>query len=59
MEIKPCPFCGSENVHVQLQSFVACRTCWAEGPTRLDDSSPAERWNRVSDAVHEKETANG
>lgn len=43
MEIKPCPFCGSDDVTVDLEdryySFysVICNKCQAEGPGCSDE----------------------
>ena len=31
-DLKPCPFCGSDDVQVYNSSFVECKNCWATGP---------------------------
>lgn len=48
-ELKPCPFCGSTDVHTspngENYAYVYCNTCGAEGPTN-DIGSVAMTWNR-------------
>jgi len=31
-DLKPCPFCGSDDVQVYNSSFVEWKNCWATGP---------------------------
>jgi Lar family restriction alleviation protein len=52
MELKPCPFCGSEKIskvwdpNSRVQAMYACRNCWAKtGPFR-DEAKGIESWNR-------------
>jgi len=57
-ELKPCPFCGSDNVHTQLFDvkgtrfwYVACESCeialdplfWDGNKTEQD---AIDKWNR-------------
>lgn len=44
--IKPCPFCGSENLSLS-EPFVRCRSCGAYGPDAPDDmpSTGLKMWN--------------
>jgi len=44
----PCPFCGGSNlwIHSDLDpKFVACRTCWAFGPTAPTVAQAVGRWD--------------
>ena len=45
-ELKPCPFCGCENVSEQDTGinipYLLCNDCHAQGPHSF---SPALRWN--------------
>lgn len=50
-ELKPCPFCGSNNV--DLSGYlngryydVACMACEAKGPVAQLADGAAEAWNR-------------
>ena len=50
-EPKPCPFCGSEEVYVQVGSriaYVRCVKpgCNAVGPERASRSAAVNYWNR-------------
>lgn len=40
-KLKPCPFCGSEAVHIEnyggLGHYGYCRSCEARGPLRTID----------------------
>lgn len=62
-ELKPCPFCGSENIklnHYKVKEndwwYIVCPNCeiamdpwrWNAGQTRME---AIEKWNRR--AVHE------
>lgn len=54
MEIKPCPFCGSEDLYVRDNSghYVACKNCDAYGPYGKGDEEAIQLWNlapRVGD----------
>ena len=49
--MKPCPFCGNENVEVQklVSSFwVECQNedCWANGPLSDSEEEAIERWQK-------------
>ena len=55
-ELKPCPFCGSNNVsfnHCGLEKgvvFVMCNMCCTFGPTGVHDEDAAEKWNRRAES---------
>ena len=54
-EIKPCPFCGSDNIKACEQPqdcgwFIRCENCFTEGPspkdaTYWDEQKAIEIWN--------------
>jgi len=47
--LRPCPFCGGAEVwiHGDIEpKFIACRKCWAFGPTAPTVTQAAERWNK-------------
>lgn len=46
-ELKPCPFCGSLNVHAIYapDCWVKCLDCGAGGPERNSIETAAEAWN--------------
>jgi len=56
-ELKTCPFCGSDKLHVEMASsyygkrlhahFAVCENdnCGAEGPHDLSESGAVEKWN--------------
>lgn len=57
MELKPCPFCGTDDygVHLQKTDYVAvclsrwkviCETCGAEASEFNSPERAAEAWNR-------------
>lgn len=60
MEIKPCPFCGSDYLSVpewSNKSYVRCGKCHAHGPDGKDEENAIERWNsalRKEDVKMEK-----
>jgi Lar family restriction alleviation protein len=45
--IKPCPFCGSSNLHEEkdFPFFVHCAGCATDGPLRDDADTSREAWN--------------
>lgn len=50
-ELKPCPFCGSTNVHMSdgekdWMQYVYCEDCNAIGPDGNTMISYAEAWNQ-------------
>jgi len=52
MKIKPCPFCGSEEVietGVGFRTFVHCANCDTDGPSYYpaghDQRSAIDKWN--------------
>jgi Lar family restriction alleviation protein len=52
-ELKPCPFCGSENLIVvkegPLSKWVACMDCYAQGPVEFGEEEQAiSAWNKRS-----------
>ena len=47
-QIKPCPFCGSDDLSVpewSNKSYVQCGKCHAHGPDGKDREEAIERWN--------------
>lgn len=64
MEIKPCPFCGSDDLCVlelSDNSCVRCRKCYSYGPNGKDEENAIERWNsalRKEDVKMEKNCGN-
>lgn len=51
-ELKPCPFCGGENVKTQYELFrpyIICYKCHAQTPCYNDYKSAKEAWNRRVD----------
>lgn len=60
MDIKPCPFCGSDDLAVlelSDNSCVRCRKCYSYGPNGKDEENAIERWNsapRKEDVKMEK-----
>src|ERR1700754_1894951 len=47
--LQPCPFCGGSEVWINsdiVPKFVACRKCWAFGPSAPTVTQAAERWNK-------------
>ena len=50
MELKPCPFCGSEKVKIILEHdlecgrcwFVRCNTCYARGTSIVESIGQQE-----------------
>lgn len=57
IELKTCPFCGSENVTVKGSEmtvtrpnpFVYCRNCHAHGPQRISYLGAENAWNSRAD----------
>lgn len=48
-ELKPCPFCGSENAApyaVKSCHSVLCVACGGEGPEAESEAAAIEAWNR-------------
>lgn len=47
-DLKPCPFCGGKalNFSGSLVTYVHCRSCRAEGPSKHGDDEAADAWNR-------------
>ena len=46
MEIKPCPFCGSENVkYSSLAGCVMCKDCYSYGPCGATNEDAIKKWN--------------
>ena len=47
--LQPCPFCGGSDIWINSDlepKFVACRKCWAFGPSAPTVTQAAERWNK-------------
>ena len=58
MEIKPCPFCGSEDVkYNSLAGCVMCKDCHSYGPNAAKEENAVKKWNaapRKKDVEMEK-----
>lgn len=63
-QIKPCPFCGSNDLSVlelSNKSYVRCGKCYVYGPDGKDKEEAIERWDsalRKEDVEMEKSCAN-
>jgi hypothetical protein len=45
---RPCPFCGGSDFWIKSDldpKFVACRTCWAFGPSAPTVTRAVEHWD--------------
>jgi len=40
IELKPCPFCGSEDIEMENSAFVGCNACGASGKVALWNAAP-------------------
>ena len=52
-KLKPCPFCGSDDVamyELYPSSYVRCRACGAEGSLCDSHDEAAAAWNSRTDA---------
>ena len=62
MEIKPCPFCGSENLSVGgFENYIKCKNCGAAGPDGSTLNEAFDKWHsapRKEDVEMEKNCAN-
>ena len=49
-KLKPCPFCGSDNLGYQpvLGGYVHCPICRTAGPSPVAGESAVEMWNKAS-----------
>jgi hypothetical protein len=55
---QPCPFCGGANLWINVElypKFVACRTCWAFGPTAPTVTLAVEHWDDRATALGERD----
>ncbi|MCK4983705.1 MAG: Lar family restriction alleviation protein [Victivallaceae bacterium] len=47
-KLKPCPFCGSENLtinHDYYPSWISCEGCGSLGPEDEDTQEAEKKWN--------------
>lgn len=49
MKMKPCPFCGGDNIEIESSRWAYCIDCGAEGPLCENESDAIESWNRRTD----------
>ena len=57
-ELKPCPFCGSDNVHLAFyhskengsKAVVECRDCYCSSGYYNDLHEAVEQWNKRTSA---------
>ena len=56
-KLKPCPFCGSENVRFESEKHaVVCMRCKARGSLAPTEDMVLDMWNaRAIDSVKKKE----
>ena len=48
-DLKPCPFCGYDNVILEWEDDVCrirCKNCWTRGPWEFESERAKEAWNR-------------
>lgn len=48
-KLKPCPFCGSENIELvagDAWPWVRCRSCLASSAMEDAEEDAIEKWNR-------------
>lgn len=61
-ELKPCPFCGGEDISVSedtsMGAWAACAACGSLGPTRQTEEEAAEAWNHRYELSNEPLTLN-
>ena len=53
-DLKPCPFCGSTDLHMQdVDRFLQCYNCDATGPWHIDqtEAEAVAAWNRRADPI--------
>ena len=56
MNIEPCMWCGSDNVHASVTGFIEhvhCNDCGACGPTKHSQYTAINAWNEVARIVRE------
>lgn len=62
MKIKPCPFCGSENLSVgSFGNYIKCKNCGTVGPDGSTLNEAFDKWNaapRKEDVEMGKSCAN-
>ena len=48
IELKPCPFCGSDNVAMRGSTifYIICMDCEASTNISYDRQEAADKWNR-------------
>lgn len=47
-ELKPCPFCGSDDRASHrdgMRNWIECHNCHATGPTRITKEGASAAWN--------------
>lgn len=47
-ELKPCPFCGSDDLRYMFyggSTVIHCAGCGIDGPVGADDDEAVEKWN--------------
>lgn len=52
-KLKPCPFCGSEDLKAFIP-YVRCLACFATGPERLTQAEAIAAWNQRANEEHVK-----
>lgn len=44
-DLKPCPFCGGEDLSISVEGYVYCGNCDATGPSEFSPEQAEEHWN--------------
>jgi hypothetical protein len=49
-EIKPCPFCGSDDTSYMYAANIRCNKCLARGPSSKDEDKEdaIQNWNKAN-----------
>ena len=55
IELKPCPFCGSIEIHFSdsrggAEGYMSCWNCDTRGPSENNKSSALSSWNERRNA---------
>lgn len=44
-DLKPCPFCGCEELRIGVLEYIWCPECGGAGPMGTSDEEAREKWN--------------
>ncbi|BFM06406.1 Lar family restriction alleviation protein [Halioxenophilus aromaticivorans] len=51
LQIEPCPFCGSQHLHMVVHKMnysIACQSCRCRGPQKPNQEQAVMHWNETS-----------